>query len=84
MRVVTALGACVLLIQISGVATAGSFCSGPEFTEDQIKEIIRRERFVRDGLSDQPADVQTKFRRRRCHYVYTEYGSLFHLTYTIN
>jgi hypothetical protein len=72
-----------------GVASAGSLCSGPDFTDEQIKEIIRRERFARaDLLSANPGD-EVKIRRQRCHYVYDEISDPLvidgsNLTYIIN
>lgn len=47
-------------------------CEAPQFSNDQLAAIIKRERSVRSDLPAEPAAYTTSIRRQRCHYIYME------------
>jgi hypothetical protein len=72
MRVKIASVFIALQMVLGAGAAADAICTGPRYTDDQIREIIRRERFIREDLPGGFAESTTKINRRRCHYVYIE------------
>lgn len=59
---------------VSGFAVAGDLkCDVPEFSEQNILEIVRRERFIQKELPPEIENATKEVRRKRCHYVYVEY-----------
>jgi hypothetical protein len=72
MRVIIGIALACIQLGVSELVLANSLCSGPEFTDEQIAEVIRRERFVRTDLPAELPSSTATVRRQRCHYIYVE------------
>jgi hypothetical protein len=59
-------------LSIALESVAQPHCTGPEFSEDQIREIIRRERSVRYDLPTAFENSTVMISRERCFYLYRE------------
>lgn len=60
------------VVSVSQAKTAELICDGPKLTKEQVKSIIKRERFVRADLPKALDKYTDQFGRNRCHYVYME------------
>ncbi len=49
-------------------------CVAPDLTDQQVKDIIEKERVARTDLPAAFAEYESKLRRQGCHYSYIEYG----------
>ena len=67
MPVVLFLGAAVGLF-----ADEWSHCEQPPLTDQQIIDLVARERAARKDLPPPPAQFRTLIRRQGCHYIYVE------------
>lgn len=67
----------ILLVTVAFHSKAGNasgmVCDGPEFTDENIIEIVKRERAVRKNLRAKFENPTVTVNRKRCHYVYIEY-----------
>ena len=48
-------------------------CPGPELTQAQLQDIVRKARESRTDLPARPAELEIAVRRQGCHYQYIEY-----------
>lgn len=60
------------VVSVSQAKTAELICDGPKLTREQVKSIIKRERFVRADLPKALKEFTDQFGRQRCHYTYME------------
>jgi hypothetical protein len=61
-----------LLVFKCDLAIAAEECRGPDFTDEQIKEIIKRERFVTPKYPREYPSFEATIKKRGCYYIYIE------------
>jgi hypothetical protein len=66
------LFAVLVSFMIALTASAQSHCTGPDFTDNQIREIVRRERSIRTDIPKEYENFTVSIRRKGCFYEYTE------------
>ena len=64
---------CVLMA-IPAMGDTQPTCVAPVLSEQQIKDLIAKERTTRKDLPPPFAESRTVLRRHGCHYTYIEYG----------
>ena len=63
----------LMLGAIPGQVSAQPTCAGPELTQAQLQEIVRKAREARADLPPLPAEHTVDVQRKGCHYQYIEY-----------
>jgi hypothetical protein len=74
LRTLHVLAFLVLATSWASAGYAQPKCDAPALTDQQVKDIVDKERLTRTDLPARFNQVKWVVRRQGCHYIYTEFG----------